>query len=355
MESVTYHCANCGAALRYDGKENGWVCDHCGSSFMLSELEQNKRDQKQVAYHLEENIDPQTLEHAKVYQCPNCGAQIVTDEETAAGFCMFCNSPTIFAEKLEGELKPYRILPFETTKEDAKAAFLKMCKGKKLLPKGYFNEQRLEKITGIYVPFWLFDTQAAFDYHAVGERSTTWTDANFIHTKTDFYSICREGKMDFAGVPIDASRNMDDRMMDALEPFHMEKAVDFHMGYLSGFFAEKYTFLPKDLFERMTNRIKFGTQRRVEETLPPYQAVRNKNCQIQFSSDRQRYLLFPVWLLQSNYQGKTYTFAMNGQTGKIVGTLPCGKAQMAKWFFILFLISFVLIFPALLWIGGLLG
>ena len=359
--ALTYLCPDCLAYLRYDGKESKWVCDYCDGRFTMEDLEQRgaktKKDDYEVkprenaeensadvSFNYEENIaeTDSDLSHMKAYICPSCGAEIVSDETTAATFCVFCGNPTILPKQLEGEYRPAAILPFETDKEDAKKAFLNLCKGKKLLPPGYTSEQRLEKITGMYVPFWLFDCKADFDYHATGENVTTWSDLHFIYTKTDLYHIHRAGKMEFENIPLDASEKMDDAMMDALEPFHFEKQKPFDMSYLSGFLAEKYTYEPKDLHDRMTSRITPGVEHKAGEGGRGYQRVYGVKCHTDFSSDKQTYMLLPVWMLISQYQGKDYLFAMNGQTWKIVGELPISNSQTAKWFGIIFGITFVI-------------
>lgn len=359
--ALTYLCPDCMAYLRYDGKEDKWVCDYCEGKFTMEELEQRgaktkeddyeirpraeaAEDTADVAYHYEENIPQpeEDLSHMRAYICPSCGGEIVTDDVTAATFCVFCGNPTILPKQLEGEYRPAAILPFETDKKDAQKAFLELCKGKKLLPKGYTSEQRLEKITGVYVPFWLFDCKAEFEYHATGENVTTWTDTRFIYTKTDLYHIHRAGRMEFENIPLDASEKMRDDLMDALEPFHLEKKKPFDMSYLSGFLAEKYTYEPKDLYDRMTSRITPGVEHKAAEGGRGYQRVYGMKCHTDFSSDRQTYMLLPVWMLVSKYQGKDYLFAMNGQTGKIVGELPISSSRTAKWFCIIFLICFLI-------------
>ena len=369
--ALTYLCPDCMAYLRYDGKEEKWVCDYCEGKFSMAELEQRgllteensyevkpraeaEENSADVSFNYEENIaeTENDLSHMRAYTCPSCGAEIVTDDVTAATFCVFCGNPTILPSKLSGEYRPAAIVPFETDKEDAKKAFLNLCKGKKLLPKGYTSEQRLEKITGVYVPFWLFDCKAEFDYHATGENVTTWSDLHFIYTKTDLYHIHRAGRMEFENIPLDASEKMQDDLMDALEPFHLEKKKDFDMSYLSGFLAEKYTYQPKDLYERMTSRISPGVENKAGEGGRGYQRVYGVKCHTDFSSDKQTYMLLPVWMLISKYQGKDYLFAMNGQTGKIVGELPVSSGQMAKWFGIIFAITFFIAMAIACFVGG---
>lgn len=374
--SITYLCPDCMAYLRFDGKEGKWVCDYCEGRFTMEELEQRgaktkkddyeirpraeaEADTADVAYHYNENISQreeteEEQSHMRAYICPSCGGEILTDDVTAATFCVFCGNPTILPTQLEGEYRPAAIVPFETDKEDAKKAFLNLCKGKKLLPKGYTDAQRLEKITGVYVPFWLFDCKADFDYHATGENVTTWSDTRFIYTKTDLYHIHRAGRMEFENIPLDASEKMRDDLMDALEPFDLKKKKPFDMSYLSGFLAEKYTYLPKDLYDRMTERIVPGVTHQAAAG-KSYQRVYGMKCHTDFSSDQQTYMLLPVWMLVSKYQGKEYLFAMNGQTGKIVGELPISGGQTAKWFCIIFLIAFLIAVIVLIVVGGVIG
>lgn len=370
QQTMTYICPGCGSYLRFDGKAQGWACDYCGNTYNAQELEQrgaetktdsyNVRpradapaDETELQFHFTENLSNSTADiaHMRAYSCPSCGAEILTDDVTAATFCVFCGNPTVLPKQLAGEYRPAAILPFETDKEDAKKAFLQLCKGKKLLPKNYTDEQRLEKITGVYVPFWLFDCKADFDYHATGENVTTWRDTNYIYTKTDLYHIHRAGRLAFENIPLDASEKMPDDMMDALEPFYLERKKPFHMGYLSGFLAEKYTYLPKELYERMTKRITPGVEYKAAEGRP-YQRVYGVKCRTDFLSERQTYMLLPVWLLVSRYKDKDYLFAMNGQTGKIVGELPCSTGQSVKWFLIIFCITFLISGLLVYLIGG---
>lgn len=348
-ESTTYLCPGCGAYLRYDGKQDLWVCDYCDQSYTKDALQQRgaqtadatkpQEKKETVTYDYQENIaQGEQNEDLQAYHCPNCGAEIVTDGVTAATFCVFCQNPTIIPQKFEGKYRPSAMIPFKTDKKQAQEAFLRLCKGKKLLPKGFASQQRLEKITGVYVPYWLFDCKADFDYHATGEDVMTWSDGDYRYTKTDTYHLHRNGMMEFENIPLDASANMEDNLMDALEPFSFDAVQPFDLRYLSGYLAEKYTYEPKELFTRMQERVSEGIENRAQAEGRQYDHVHSVQCNTAFQSDKQQYLLLPVWMLISSFKGKKYLFAMNGQTGKIVGELPCDKGKMVQWFFIIFLI-----------------
>ena len=180
------------------------------------------------------------------------------------------------------------------------------------------------------MPYWLFDCKADFDYHATGENHLIWSDGDYDYTQTDLFHIHRAGTMDFENIPLDASENMEDALMDALEPFDFTKVEPFDMRYLSGYLAEKYTY----------------------EEGRRYDVVHSVQCNTNYKSDHQAYLLLPVWMLVSNFKGKKYLFAMNGQTGKIVGELPCDTGRSVTWFLLIFVIVFVVAFLLVWLIGG---
>lgn len=153
-EGITYLCPSCGAYLRYDGGQGKWVCDYCDSSYTKEELEQrgakiensgytvssgDSGKTENVDFACEENVaEGKDQEHLRAYSCPNCGAEIVTDDVTAATFCVFCGNPTVNPQQFSGKYHPSAMIPFATDKKQAQEAFLKLCKGKKLLPKGFY-------------------------------------------------------------------------------------------------------------------------------------------------------------------------------------------------------------------------
>ena len=86
MEVLSYQCPNCGAPLEFNSETQNWDCKFCLSSFTLEDLE--NFDKKQQEQEAEEEQESEPEEGAKkCYYCPNCGAELVTDESTVATFC----------------------------------------------------------------------------------------------------------------------------------------------------------------------------------------------------------------------------------------------------------------------------
>jgi len=158
-----------------------------------------------------------------------------------------------------------------------------------------------------------------------------WSDSNYNYTETSFFSISRAGTLEFENVPVDGSSKMDDAMMESIEPFDFSEAVDFQTAYLAGYFADRYDVSSEESIDRANARIKKSTEDAFAQTVQGYATVVPEHSSVRFSEGKAKYALFPVWLLNTSWKDKKYTFAMNGQTGKFVGDLPLDKSAYTKW------------------------
>ncbi|MGI5893503.1 MAG: hypothetical protein ACOX6P_02815 [Candidatus Merdivicinus sp.] len=348
MAVITYQCPQCGAPLTFHEETQHWDCQFCGGSFDLDTLENSKQDTEEAKGDSDEFVSEEDVS-MREYTCPQCGAQIVTDETTAATFCIFCQNAAILSDKLRGSFKPEKVLPFQKSKEDAQEAFRKLCSKKPLLPKDFYSPDRIEKITGLYVPFWLFDCETESTLSASATRVHTWSDSKYHYTKTDYYHIEREGNLDFAAVPADGSAKMDNALMDSIEPYDLSQMVDYTPAYLAGFLAERYNEDQKAVFPRVEGRIQESVEQALRNTIDGYAGVIVQQKNVQIHNLQSHNVLLPVWMLMSRYKGKDYLFAMNGQTGKIVGDLPISIGRAVAYFSGVFAAAFILLF-----LGGLL-
>ena len=187
-------------------------------------------------------------------------------------------------------------------------------------------------MTGVYVPFWMFDCDcsAAITYGA--QRVTSWSDSNYNYTKTDYYRLFRSGSVGFANIPVDGSKKADDAYMEAVEPFCYDDAVEFNGAYLSGYMADKYDDTAEESIERANERVKNSTVSVFKETTSGYAAVIPESTKISFSGGKIRYSLLPVWMLNIKYMNNPYRFAINGQTGKVVGEYPIDNRKKWRYF-----------------------
>ncbi len=322
MEVLTYQCPNCGAPLEFDSKTQKWDCKFCLSSFKEKDLEEYEAQRQAQQQKDEQQEEDEDTTEKKCYYCPDCGAELVADESTVATFCTFCGNPSVLPKKLENEFRPEKLIPFQLDKEKAKEELYRLCRKKPLLPKDFTDKAHIEKVTGIYVPFWLNDCYVDATIHATGEVVKVWRSKDIEYTKVDVYEVERSGALIYHNLPSDASKNMDDQMMDALEPFSYRELRKFNMAYLSGYFAQRYDVSKEECKERIHSRITKSAEEKLRSTCRRYSSLQITSSNTDILKSEQHYVMLPVWLLHTKYKDKDYLFAMNGQTGKMVGDLP---------------------------------
>lgn len=334
---IEYKCPCCGGIIEFDSSSQMMKCPYCDTTFDPSallekdeDLNNQQPDQMEWDTPQEQFNDSETA-GMNVYACHSCGGEIIADANTGATHCPFCGNPVVLTSRFAGALKPDYVIPFKLSKEDAKAALKKYMSGKKLLPKLFSTNSHLDEVKGIYVPFWLYgaDVDAQINYHAT--RVRMWRSGNREYTETSHFRLERQGAIAFDNVPVDGSSQMDDAMMESIEPFDMSQAIPFQTAYLSGYFADKYDVDATQSIDRANQRIKRSTEQAFARTVSGYGTVVPEASSVQIHNGKARYAMYPVWLLTTLYEGKAYHFAMNGQTGKLVGNMPVGKKEYWKW------------------------
>ncbi len=323
-------CPCCGGAVEFNVGTQKLKCPFCDTEFEITDMPQVEDNSAQPV-----NWNSQAtqwsageLDGMSVYSCKSCGGEIVADAATGATSCPYCGNQVVMKGQFSGAYRPDFIIPFKLDKKAAKEAFKKHLAGKKFMPKGFLDNNKLEEIKGIYVPHWLFSCEAYSQLNFYGEKITRWSDSNYEYTKTDTYDIYREGSVTFDNVPADASKKIDDTLMESIEPFDLSQAVDFNTAYLAGYVADKFDVSVDESAVRANERIRqavFDEFKR--DTVKGYNEVTEKNINMNVTNGFFRYGLLPVWLVNTTWNGNTYTYAMNGQTGKFVGNIPTDEKR----------------------------
>lgn len=333
---LEYKCPCCGAALQFSGQEQKLTCQYCDNTFELEAVQAYNDEAETHTDHWEatSNTGWSEAEGQAVvtYVCPSCGGELMTEETTAATFCPYCGNPSVLPGRLSGGIRPDAVIPFRTTKEDAKKAFLALCKGKPLLPREFTQEHRLEKISGIYVPFWLYNCQSGFDARYAATRVHHWSDAHYRYTRTEHFLLTRSADAGFAHIPMDGSAKMDDAIMESIEPYDFGELTDFDTAFLTGYLADKYDVEAETGYERVRQRVSQSMDELIAPTLIGYATAIPTTKNVHVEQGKSKYVLLPVWMLHTRYRDKTYVFAMNGQTGKMTGTFPICPRRSWAWF-----------------------
>ena len=334
-----YKCPCCGGAIEFNSSLQKLKCPYCDTEFELDALKQYEEDvsgDQNDNMQWDSSATPEWTEDEengmRLYVCKSCGGEIIADENTAASLCPFCDNPVVMKGSIKGALKPELIIPFKLDKKAAMAGFAQHLKKKALLPKVFKEENHIQEIKGIYVPYWLFDTKADAHMRYKGTRVRCWSDSKYNYTETSYFAITRDGKLTFEHVPADGSSKMPDDLMESIEPFDFKDAVPFESAYFAGYYADKYDVDDKQSIVRVNERVRNATAENFMNTIHGYSSVIPDGGSINLSENKTCYAMYPVWILHTKWRDQLYTFAMNGQTGKFVGNLPIDKNLRFKYF-----------------------
>lgn len=378
-------CPACGAPLRFDPASGMLVCDYCGTKTELPKVQKPGKDMKKPAkdkdsaqtgsqavpagnaaqgkpaaapgtVQAHSTAEAQAIQKEKdkkrkkpveddeidgfdfnslndmvtdpnamalpIYNCVSCGAEVIAPAEQVALTCPYCGNNIVLTEKVTGKLRPDGVIPFKIQAKDLPAAVNHFYKDKKLLPRHFFSESTMGKVTGVYVPFWVFsgDVKGTLGYNA--QTSSSSRSGDYIITQTNYYKLVRDAALAFDNLPVDASGRIEDRLMDSLEPFNAAETQPFDMRYLAGFTADRFDQKKSAISERASSRMKNSAYSIVNS-----QATAGYgSCSLtkgRLNADiNAKYILFPVYMFDISYRGTDYHFAVNGQTGKVVGDVP---------------------------------
>ena len=351
-QSIAYKCPACNAPLSFKTETGSFVCEYCGGQFDKNEIEAMTAKALEAADQLyfdipepeetvqEHEVDAKTQEifgkDNSLYLCPTCGAEIITDSQLAASaICHYCHSPIVLSGRLSGQFCPDMIIPFKKTREQALANFDLWTKKQKLfLAKGFRSQSTLEKIQGLYVPFWLADGVVEGHLMADGYKTLgTVRRGDYIYKTESKFSVARVGKINIDGIPADGSSKADDALMESIEPFNYAELVKFEMPYLSGHYAEKYDVTKDMVYGRVQKRMIDAAREEFKNSVKGYTRTVTVSEGYNLRGIRWKYVMLPMWFLSYKYKDRMYYYAMNGQTGKYGGTLPVNKLKLALFSF----------------------
>lgn len=348
--TVTFHCPNCDAGLLFNAEKGNFACEFCLSEFTKEELDETASAKKSEE---EGQKNEEYSSHLHAYHCQNCGAEVVCEEHTSATFCYYCHNPVVLLGEVSGELLPKKIIPFKFDREGAVEHFLTFAKKHKFVPDDYRDEKQLEKITGVYFPFWVTDADVSANYRTTAKRSRSWRQGDYIYTEVSHYNISRAGNIHFEDVVSSALTTEDSAMLEGIMPYPQGAHIDFDMAYLLGYFAKRRNAEKEAFYTSVRDKMTQGSTTLFRSTISGYSTIDSGECDLTVQKSDWSYTLMPVWMMTyKDKKGKTYLYAMNGYTGKIYGELPISWPKLLLLCGGVFLSIFLVIF--LLMIGGIL-
>jgi DNA-directed RNA polymerase subunit RPC12/RpoP len=353
-------CPACGGVLSFDDYTGTIRCRYCDSSFTYEELKS------------EAPADMDCGEEYDEYRCSDCGGVIVTDQNSITSACPYCGNTSVMKDRITGSYSPDYIIPFHITPKQAEENFTQVLHHK-MVQRSFKKKLRIEEITSLFVPFWLYNTdvlaEITYEYIAYDKKGNTRTKLKSVKFTESYDKI-----------PVDASLKMEDDKMDRIEPYDYAQLKAFDKAYFIGHKAEKYDtdvrLVSKRAEKRMDKAVRTSfsrylydnpvsaddvvfrgmgtaaggvTSKVVHETMKAMgkeELLSNPN----FSFDQEyiadhtnigrikkskvkadlsdyRYALFPVYLIRGSYRGKKRLYYVNGQTGKVAQDFPFGYLE----------------------------
>ncbi|MBR6881118.1 MAG: hypothetical protein IKN14_08600 [Clostridiales bacterium] len=313
--SKSHICPSCGGKLIFDPDTQKLTCSFCGASYSPEKLE--LLGQLDEVRHIDKEDADENEDDKCEIVCDNCGATLITDNNTVSTFCSFCGSPAIITRRLSKQFRPDYIIPFKITREEAESKFVEFARKKRYVPRDYFKKRNLDKVTGIYVPYWIVSSRCQVSIRGEGLKKKVG-----YHDK---YILMSDFDVKYNNVPFDGSLEIADNLMEAVEPFDVSERKPFNTSYLQGFYAQKFNLTADNLSDRILVRMEEYARETAMLSLHEYESASIGACSVRPHDLEQTYALYPIWFLNYEYNGGSYRIAVNGQTGKTDGFLPVDR------------------------------
>ena len=336
MAVMVYKCPHCGAVLEFDAETQKMTCDYCKSEFTPEEALKGEQSVEPQDIREETPEDSEFFNgHIKAWHCPECGADIVADANTAATFCYYCHNPVILTGRLEGKYRPDYVVPFAIDRKKALDIFNNWIAQKKFVPKAFYDKDQIEKFSGVYFPYHLYSCRIEGHIDGQGTRRETTRTGDYENITTGIYHVRRDGDMPVKNVARNALKKANRILVEGVQPYDFSDLKPFSMPYLSGFFAEKRDIESAEIEREVDAEVKEHAMQQLRASIAGYEDLRITDDALEVKDRDWKYALLPVWTVtyKEPGSGKVYYFSMNGQNGKVIGELPVDKNALMAYFF----------------------
>ncbi|WP_051313026.1 zinc finger domain-containing protein [Sporocytophaga myxococcoides] len=339
----TTGCKSCGAILKYAPGTNSLQCEYCGTvNEIVTPNDVEKVSELDFNAHtdLDKNNDGESHEVSSV-KCTSCGAESTLKPNVTADECAFCGTALVLKNAhIKTVIKPKSVLPFKIDKKEAYSSFGKWLGSLWFAPNDLKKYAVSEKLNGIYLPYWTFDTNTLTDYtgeqgidrHETEHYTTVENGQTVTKTRTrvvtDWYYAAGSVGNSFDDVLVNASHSLPRDYVDVLEPWDLEGLVPFNENYLAGFRSESYQVGLKDSFELAKNKIKGTIDSSIRSDIGG-DRQRIHSSDTTYSNTTFKHTLLPLWISSFRYRGKSFRFLINARTGETKGDRPYSWMKIA--------------------------
>lgn len=330
MSTMIFKCPCCGGYLEFDPARQKFKCLYCGQLLSEDELREQSAVREAAAQDdvQQDEAAAESKEHLRTYQCQMCGAEIVTDDTTAATRCYFCHSPVVLHDRLDNAFRPDGVIPFKLDKETAEKQFMDYIQKKKFVDREFFNGAQLEMFSGVYYPWWYTDIEGEAEFEGEGIRNSIHNTPTHVVTTHRVFRVQRKGRLAFRNIARKALLKADGKLSDGIHPYDVSDVKPYASGYLSGFLAEKRD-VDEEAAKQESLREASGYAATMMREDHGFSSISGET---NFRAEKveSRYILLPAWVLtwKGSKDGAPFYYMMNGQTGKVCGKLPVDKKKL---------------------------
>ncbi len=360
QEEHRWPCEQCGADLRFAPGQTSLKCDHCGHVQEIAKADGRKRatalTEHDLARGLADDLPAAASEEVRTVSCPACGARVEFQGAEHAAKCPFCDTPVVVDTGSHRRFKPQALLPFQLDERQARDALVKWLGRLWFAPNGLRQYTRAGRaMSGIYVPYWTFDAATESQYRGARgvhyyETRTVTVNVNGRNEtrqeqvqKTRWYPAAGTVARDFNDVLAIASTSLPANLGDGLEPWDLSQLEPYSPDYLAGFQAEGYTVALADGHETAKRKMEAVITQDVRRDIGG-DVQRIDHIATRYWDQTFKHVLLPVWMAAYKYNGKSYRFLVNGQTGEVQGERPWSAWKIALAVLVLALVAGVAVY-----------
>lgn len=283
---LNIYCPNCGSPAQFDIVHQIYHCQYCDSKVTVEDAKKVKDKILKVS-----NKKAEKDFGLEISSCSGCGATIVFEENEALSNCEFCGRSLVRKRYISHSQMPHYVVPFGITKEEATEKLLEWCKQNRKKKEAKHLREKISQLRGYYLP-----------YEMVNGPVKCSVKKKSVNAKYDAYGYLN-------GEFINCSRQLDNLVLDAMEPFDLDNLQEFDFAYVAGHRVKISDIGRQEIMTRMKDEAEANYRTRMEQLWG--------TKSIDMETTVKTIVDFPVLLPVYYISDGEVKAAVNGQTGKI--------------------------------------
>ena len=329
----TFPCPACGAGLEFHIGAQALKCPFCGAEEEIApaaDAEVAERDLNAMLVRLREQHDAGSdhqYDAMREVTCRSCAGTVLFAGTVTGTECPYCATPLQLdaAEQAKDRIALDGVLPFKVPEKQADANLKAWVNSRWFAPNDFRKRGVTGKFNGVYLPYWTFDALTHTRY--AGQRGdhyyvTVGSGENRRRVRrTRWRSRSGEFERFFDDTLVVASRGVQTKLADDLEPWPLPEVNPYDQRLLAGFLVRTYDLELEPAFgvarQRMRAQLEYDVKRSIGGDEQRITAMHVTHEAVTF-----KLLLLPVWMLAYRYKDEPHQVLVNAVTGRVTGERP---------------------------------